>query len=60
MECGVTTSTNVRNVFGEGSCHLQDPGTGMADESARHLKQPPAHGGDTMPLPALTQDSVFE
>ena len=38
----------------------QRPGTGMADESARYLKEPPAHGGDTMILPALPQSGMFE
>ena len=53
-------STNVRKVFGKGSGHLQDPDTGMADESARHLEQPPTHGGGAMPLPAFAEGRVFE
>ncbi|MDA8113698.1 MAG: hypothetical protein M0Z43_03085 [Acidithiobacillus sp.] len=60
MERGVTTSTNVHKVFGKGSGHLQDPDTGMADKPARHLEQPPTHGGDAMPLPAFAEGRVFE
>ena len=46
VERGVAASTNVRHVFGKGGGHLQDPDTGMADESARHLEQPSTHDGD--------------
>ena len=60
MERGVTASTNVRKVFCKGGGHLQDPGTGIADEPARHLEQPPTHGGDAMPLPAFAEGRVFE
>ena len=60
VERGVTASTNVRKVFCKGGSHLQDPGTGMADEPARHLEQPPTHGGDAMPLPAFAEGRVFE
>ena len=60
MERGITTSTNVHKVFGKGGGHLQDPDTGMADKPARHLEQPPMHGGDAMPLPAFAKGRVFE
>ena len=60
MERGVTARTNVRKFFRNGSGHLQDPSAGMADESARYLKEPPAHRGDAMPLPTLSQSRMFE
>ena len=59
-ERGVTAGTNVRKVFCKGGGHLQDPGTGMADEPAQHLEQPPTHGGDAMSLPAFAEGRVFE
>lgn len=60
MEDGLTTRTNVRKVFGKGDGHLQDPGTGMANEPARHLEQAPTHGGDAMALPAFAEGRMFE
>ena len=60
VERGVTARTNVRKFFRNGSGHLQDPSAGMADESARYLKEPPAHRGDAMPLPAIPQSGVLE
>ena len=57
---GISAAANGRKVFCNVSGHLQDPGTGMPHESARHLKEPPAHRGDPVPLPTLTQGGVFE
>ena len=60
VHAGIGTAANGGKVFCNGSGHLQDPGTGMPHESAWHLKQPPAHGGDAMPAPALPQGGVLE
>lgn len=35
---GVSAAPNGRKVFCNSCSHLQDPGTGMPDESARYLK----------------------
>ena len=57
---GVSAAPNGRKVFRNRGRHPQDPGAGMADEPARHLKQSPAHRGDAMPLPAFAEGRVFE
>ena len=56
----VGSNTDSRKVCGHIRRDPQRPGTGMPDESARYLKEPPAHGGDTMTLPVLPQSGVFE
>lgn len=60
MHTGVGSAANGGKVCGHIRRDAQRPGTGMPDESARYLKEPPAHGGNAMPLPALTQGRVLE
>ncbi len=60
MHAVVGTAANRSKVCGHVRRDLQGPGTGMADKAARYLKQPPAHRGDAMPLPALAQSRMLE
>ena len=60
MHAVVGTAANRSKACGHIRRDLQGPGTGMVDKAARHLKQPPAHRGDAMPLPALAQSRMLE
>lgn len=60
MHAVVGTTADGRKVGGHMRGNLQHPCTGMADDSARYLKEPPAHRSDPMPLPALSQGRALE